>query len=107
MKAMDDDLSLLEWRAADGVCDHLELLWRQRSRPRIEEYLERVEERIRPVLAAELLRIEMEWRLRLGEQPSLEEYRDRFPFLAGTLADWLAEASAAVTARSSASTSFP
>ena len=66
-------------RALDVVCDAFEGSWKNGQRPVIENMLGQVAEDVRPVLLAELIRTEMEWRCRLGEEPSGEEYRTRFP----------------------------
>src|SRR4051794_28546116 len=94
-------LSLDEWLRIDVVCDSFESAWRQKGRPAIEENLAHVDARARPALTGELVRIELEWRLRLGERPSAEEYSRRFPHLADDTGDWLAVALAAVEARNS------
>ncbi len=79
-------------RALDTLCDAFEESWKNGQRPVIEELLGKVAEDVRPVLLAELIRIELEWRCRLGEEPSEEEYRMRFLSCGDLVADWLAEA---------------
>ncbi len=107
MPAIATSLSLLEWRRVDALCDQFETDWQQQRRPRIEEYLARAEEQSRPALASELLRIEMEWRLQVGEQPSAGEYATRYPALTGSLPDFLAAARQAFEARTAAATAAP
>jgi hypothetical protein len=46
---------------------------------RLEEFLPLVEEPDRPSLLRELLAMELEFRFRRGEEPSLDEYRLRLP----------------------------
>ncbi len=92
-------LSLDEWRRIDAACDSFESAWRQKTRTAIEEHLGQVEPRVRPALTSELVRIELEWRLKLGERPSAEEYAGRFPQLADDTGEWLAVAQAVVEAR--------
>jgi serine/threonine protein kinase len=79
-------------RTIDPVCDAFESAWLQGSRPRIEDFVGSVTESVRPVLLAELVRIELEWRCRRGDPPIAEEYRVRFPACADIIDDWLAEA---------------
>ena len=63
----------------DQLCDAFEAAWRAGERPRIEEYLARVDEPVRSRLWAELLLSELECRRRQGEVPTLQEYHERFP----------------------------
>ncbi len=63
----------------DAACDRFEAAWRAGQRPRIEDYLGEAEQDIRPVLAGELILLEMAYRRQLGENPQPEEYRARFP----------------------------
>jgi serine/threonine protein kinase len=79
-------------RALDAVCDAFEALWKKGSRPVIEEILGRIDEDLRPMLQQELIRTEVEWRCRLGEEPSAEEYRTRFPVRDDDLDGWITEA---------------
>ena len=62
----------------DGDCDEFESLWRQERCPRLEDYLDRVEGENRARLLRELLLIEIQYRRRRGELPSLDEYLPRF-----------------------------
>ncbi len=63
----------------DQLCDAFEAAWRAGERPRIEEYLARVDEPVRSRLWAELLLSELECRRRQGEVPTPQEYHERFP----------------------------
>jgi WD40 repeat protein len=64
-------------RAIDRICTDFEQAWIAGNRPRIEDYLTDAVEQDR--LLQELIAIEMFHRHRLGETPSLDEYRERFP----------------------------
>jgi serine/threonine protein kinase len=79
-------------RVIDPICDAFELAWKQGRRPAIEEYLGSATDAVRGLLLAELIRTELEWRYRLGEEPVPEEYRTRFPECAGSIDDWRSEA---------------
>ena len=63
----------------DRACDRFEADWRAGRRPRIEEYLDDTPEQGRPTLLRELVLLELEFRRREGERPTLQEYRVRFP----------------------------
>ena len=68
------DLTLIDRKA-----DAFEEAWRHGQRPMIEDHLGEVSGPLRATLIHELLMIEWQRRLGLGEQPLLEEYIDRFP----------------------------
>jgi serine/threonine protein kinase len=63
----------------DRVCDRFEDAWLAGQRPRIEDYLQDVAVSERSALLDELLRLELDYRVRLGECPTAEEYRLCFP----------------------------
>lgn len=63
----------------DQACDRFEAAWRAGEPPRIEPYLADSAEPERTTLLAELLRLEFEYRVRRGQRPTAEEYRERFP----------------------------
>jgi serine/threonine protein kinase len=63
----------------DVIATPFDRAWRAGQRPRIEDYLADISEPRRGQLLEELLRVERENREILGEAPTLEEYRSRFP----------------------------
>jgi serine/threonine protein kinase len=63
----------------DTVCDQFESAWRQGTRPRVEDFLGDITEPNRTVLLRELLHIDWDYRQRAGEEPTVDEYRPRFP----------------------------
>jgi WD40 repeat protein/serine/threonine protein kinase len=63
----------------DLRCDAFEKLLRQGQRPRIEDFLGDTAEPERSKLLEELLKVELEHRVRTGEPPALEDYQLRFP----------------------------
>src|SRR4051812_35022978 len=69
----------------DEVADRFERAWTTGGRPRIEDYLADVAEPRRAGLLEELLRVEQELRDARGESPRPDEYRQRFPALAGVV----------------------
>jgi serine/threonine protein kinase len=81
--------------AIDPPSSIFDRLWQQGKRPAIEDHLGAVADAVRPLLREELIRIELEWRYRLGEAPETAEYRGRFPTCADAIEGWLAEARAA------------
>jgi serine/threonine-protein kinase len=62
----------------EEVCQRFEAAWRAGGRPRIEEYLGAMFEPMRSALLLELLKMELEYRRKQGEQPGEAEYRGRF-----------------------------
>jgi serine/threonine protein kinase len=94
----DDNLSRDQLRTIDSSCDAFERQWQQGASPRIEDQLSTAVELVRPLLLAELLRTELEWRCRRGQQPAAADYRDRFPSCASQIDAWLSEAQAAARA---------
>src|SRR5437870_244646 len=70
----------------DPVCDRFEEGWRAGGSPRLEDFLLEVAEADRPALVHELLALELDYRGRRGERPVREDYLQRFPELADTLA---------------------
>ncbi|MGA2255237.1 MAG: bifunctional serine/threonine-protein kinase/formylglycine-generating enzyme family protein [Thermoguttaceae bacterium] len=66
----------------DRVCDQFEAAWKAGSRPRIDDFLAQVSPAAWPDLLRELLVLDLDYRRRLGESPTLEEYRMQYPALA-------------------------
>jgi serine/threonine protein kinase len=64
---------------ADDICDRFEAGWLAGSQPQIEQHLCDVPEPERDNLLVELLALELEIRRDRGEQPTPEEYEQRFP----------------------------
>jgi serine/threonine protein kinase len=63
----------------DDIAAGFDRAWNSEPRPRIEDYLTDLDEPRRSLLLEELLRVELERRRRLGEDPNLAEYLLRFP----------------------------
>jgi serine/threonine protein kinase/formylglycine-generating enzyme required for sulfatase activity len=61
------------------VCDQFEAAWKSGKEPRIEDYLQQVDECDRTDLLYKLLAVEVDLRLGGGERPSRQVYLDRFP----------------------------
>ncbi len=72
--AVESDFALIDQKA-----DAFEEAWRQGQRPRIEDHLGEARGPLRTALLQELLMIEWQRRLGVGEHPVLDEYIDRFP----------------------------
>jgi serine/threonine-protein kinase len=62
----------------DRACTRFEQAWRSGGRPDLRDYLTGAGAE-RSALFCELLKVELEIRLKRGEQPSAAEYRQRFP----------------------------
>jgi serine/threonine protein kinase/succinate dehydrogenase flavin-adding protein (antitoxin of CptAB toxin-antitoxin module) len=93
-------------RAMDAVCDAFDGAWDGGQRPEIDRFLPQVEEAVRPLLLEELVRAELEWRCRRGEQPSTGEYAGRYPGCRDKLDNWLAEARAGTQTWNQATATF-
>ncbi len=74
-----ESLSTLQLPRIAEVGDPFEAAWRTGRRPRIEEVLAGVAAPERSPLLGLLLALEWEIRLGLGEAPTIQEYRARFP----------------------------
>jgi tetratricopeptide (TPR) repeat protein len=74
----------------DEICDRFEDAWKKNERPRIEDYLGDLGEPWRLALLQHLVKVDIYYRRREGENPTAEEYRACFPGLgsldAGTTA---------------------
>jgi serine/threonine protein kinase len=75
----EDTLPPWEVRRIDQVCDDFEKAWIAGSPVPIEKALGDTAGRVRAVLLAELLRLELHYRRTLGEAPTGEEYLRKFP----------------------------
>jgi WD40 repeat protein/serine/threonine protein kinase len=71
----------------DEVCSRFEQAWKDGRRPRIEDHLGEISDEFRPALLRELLAIEAAYRLDLGELPTADDYRLRFPNCTDLLAE--------------------
>jgi eukaryotic-like serine/threonine-protein kinase len=72
-------LSLSQAELVDAACDRFETTWRAGDWPCVEAYLDAVPTACRQTLLLELLKLELELRMNVGETPTVEEYRVRFP----------------------------
>jgi hypothetical protein len=70
---------------AIDACDRFQNAWQAAlaggPRPRIEDFLKGVPEPERIPVLCELVLLDLDFRVRLGEQPRVEDYRNRFPSL--------------------------
>ena len=69
----------------EGACDRFEAAWRVGLRPAIEDYWVGPGQSASNPWLLELLTLELAYRLRSGERPTLAEYRRRFPAHTETL----------------------
>jgi hypothetical protein len=58
-----------DWSWIDAAAQRFERAWKQGPRPRIEDFLVKVDESRWPLLLEELLQVECELRRRSGEEP--------------------------------------
>src|SRR5262249_49411785 len=75
----DGSLPLSAAGRVDARCDRFEEAWIAGQTPQIEDFLAGAAEPERPALLQELVRLEVEYRRRRGEDPKPLEYRQRFP----------------------------
>jgi tetratricopeptide (TPR) repeat protein len=83
MSAPEDRLmgSATGWKGREQLLEAFEAAWLRGERPRVEDYLS--SETVDPTpLLIELVRLDLEFRLRSEEPARLEEYLERFPELA-------------------------
>ena len=72
-------LELSSKEQIDRICLAFEKAWRSGARPQVEAYLGDTVGPLQSALLTELLLLDLDYRRRLGEQPSAKEYRARFP----------------------------
>ncbi len=82
------ELSLTTARHIDEVCSRFETALQARQAVQIESYLGDAAEPMRSALLRELVRLEIDYRVRRGDQPTVAEYRSRFPTHADAIASW-------------------
>jgi tRNA A-37 threonylcarbamoyl transferase component Bud32 len=63
----------------DEICVRFEKAWQEGQRPRIEDYLGEITAEHRSALLRELVILDVIYRRKHGEQPTAEDYRERFP----------------------------
>ena len=81
----DDCLTPADLEQVIAVCEQFEEAWKQGRAHRIEDLQAEVPGPLRPRLFRELLALELELRQASGEHSGQDEYRVRFPELAGTI----------------------
>jgi eukaryotic-like serine/threonine-protein kinase len=74
-----DSLSLTAAQRIDEVCVRFEAGWQAGTPPRLEDFLGEAAGAEPQVLLRQLLCVELDWRRRQGDRPSLTEYLARFP----------------------------
>ena len=102
----DRTLALGDAGRVDALRDDFERAWQQGERPRLEDYLGRVEARLRFATFQEILKIEIKLRRGRGEAPTVEEYLARFPDDSAMVRDVyrsIVDATATIAAPASAS----
>jgi serine/threonine-protein kinase len=70
-----------EWDSLQRILQDFEQAWQQGQTPPLEQYL--AEGQAHPALLAELVHLDLEYRLKGGEPVRVEDYLRRFPALAG------------------------
>jgi len=73
------------FRQVDAVCMAFEAAWQAGGQPQLEAYLGRVQEPAHSVLVRELILLDLEYRHRAGERPTVDSYCVRLPEDAGVV----------------------
>jgi serine/threonine-protein kinase len=81
-----ESLPLAMAQQIDRLCDRFEDDWSGPRRPRIEDYLVELSGAGRPAALRALMELELALRQVSGDQPTAEEYRERFPEYADQVA---------------------
>ncbi len=76
---MPPSVSLSYLEQVDEICNRYEACWRSGQRPEIKSYLDQAPAPVCELLLPELLALELDYRFKAGETPTLEEYQRRFP----------------------------
>ena len=80
MSKHPEKLPVVALERIDDICVEFENAWRRGERPEIEAVLDRAaSSNERAALLAELLVLDFDYRHKRGEQPSPQEYLQRFP----------------------------
>ncbi len=66
-------------RLVEELCREFEQRWRSGVRPLLAEYLQRVDSSLHGELLRELIALDVDYRQKLGEPVTLDEYRQQFP----------------------------
>ncbi len=74
----DESLPLATLERIDGVCLEFEAAWKRDAKPRIEHYLGATQGVERRELLRELLLLDVDYRRRGGENPTVADYQKRF-----------------------------
>ncbi|MEO2017241.1 MAG: serine/threonine-protein kinase [Fuerstiella sp.] len=92
MRIRQKKLPIAALERIDDLCAEFERKWRSNEAPTIESVLDQDASPIeRDVLLAELIVLDVDYRRRLGETPTEQEYLDRFPDDAKAINDALNE----------------
>jgi serine/threonine-protein kinase len=77
----EHSLPLSQARRINAVCNRFEMAWQAGPRPRLEDFLGELPEPERSALLRELIALDFDYRRQGGENPTAEEYHERFPTL--------------------------
>jgi serine/threonine protein kinase len=70
---------------ADRACDRFEKAWHGGQPPALKSIVENLDTPVGKYMLCELLKVELAYRIRRGEQPTAEEYQALFPDQAGLI----------------------
>src|SRR5437868_3496587 len=86
-----EELEIGQAERLDPLCDRFEAEWLAGKSPLLEDYLAKAREPDHLALLHQLLKLEVEYRLRRGDRPTIEEYRTRLPQYVTAVDEILAE----------------
>ena len=72
-----DPLSM--WSEIDVACDSFESMWHEGNRPDISSFVATVGAAAVSTLFLELVKVDIFYRTKIGEKPSVSDYAERFP----------------------------
>jgi anti-anti-sigma factor len=76
--APERTLSPEEAERVDRACDQFEDAWKRGERPEIKMYVKELDTPVGKVMLREMLRLDLAYRVQLGEQPDVQEYQAIF-----------------------------
>jgi serine/threonine protein kinase len=72
-------LSPEEAQRVDRTCDEFEAAWRRGERPDLKMYVKELDTPVDKVMLREMLKVDLAYRVQLGEQPTAQDYQAHFP----------------------------
>jgi len=74
-----DRIPLSQLRHCDRICDQFEAVWKAGNRPQLDDFLNQVLPDEQRTVLRQLMALDLDWRRRHGENPTLDTYRAEYP----------------------------